>query len=93
MHQAMRSMIGVGALLALAVSAAVAQTTTPAPQPGPPSTTAVAPQGLFPAPVGHRQPRPSDLPPDIVKKENHPGGEAGSAMRDFDTKMQICKGC
>ena len=42
------------------------------------------------APVGHRQPRPSDLPPSVLRAEE--GGRT-QAQEDFDKKLQICKGC
>lgn len=43
------------------------------------------------APIGHRQPRPQDLPPSVVHDENHPKG-SGPA---FDMKLEnsICRGC
>jgi hypothetical protein len=42
------------------------------------------------APIGHRQPRPRDLPPSVVQDENMPGAKAG-----FDTgrDINICRGC
>jgi len=46
-------------------------------------------RGPLPAPVGHRQPKPSDLPPDTLKNENR--GDQG--LRDLDAKLRICKGC
>jgi hypothetical protein len=52
--------------------------------PGPPLTV---PQ----APVGHRQPRAADLPPE----SRNAGGESGrsQADRDLDKALQICRGC
>ena len=46
-------------------------------------------RGPLPAPVGHRQPKPSDLPQDIGKRENQPD----QSWRDLDDKLRICKGC
>jgi hypothetical protein len=43
------------------------------------------------APVGHRQPRPSDLPPNVQRDE---GGPVRSPVdQELDQKMQICRGC
>jgi hypothetical protein len=87
MHQAIKWIVGAGVALA-AHGGAIAQNAQPNPRP----PTAASPgelRGPFPAPVGHRQPKQSDLPPDIAKKEN--SGEQGA--RDFDSKLRICKGC
>jgi hypothetical protein len=46
-------------------------------------------RGPLPAPVGHRQPRASDIPQDQAKSEAR--GDAG--FRDLDAKLRICKGC
>ena len=47
-------------------------------------------QGPWQAPVGHRQPRPQDLPPSVQREEE--GGRT-RAQEDFDKGLQICKGC
>src|SRR3989442_8729097 len=55
-------------------------------------TQPAEPQGRIPqAPVGHRQPRPQDLPPSVLRNE---GGEGRgvNADRELDQKLQICKG-
>jgi hypothetical protein len=53
----------------------------------PPAAT----EGRAQAPVGHRQPRPGDLPPDVRREE---GGMVRSPLdREIDQKMQICRGC
>jgi len=92
MHQAMKWIVGAGAVLA-AHGGAIAQNAQPSARPPtPPPAAAAGPgefRGPFPAPVGHRQPKQADLPPDVVKKENR--GEPG--LRDFDAKLRICKGC
>ena len=60
----------------------------PAVQGNPPSP---ATEGRAEAPVGHRQPRPGDLPPDVRREE---GGMVRSPVdRELDQKMQICRGC
>jgi hypothetical protein len=57
------------------------------PNPVPPAAT----EGRAQAPVGHRQPRPQDLPPNVLRDE---GGAVRSPVdRDLDQKMQICRGC
>jgi hypothetical protein len=99
MHQARTSIsrtwicgaiLGIGAVLA--AHGAAAQNNPPRPSAGPPATPA-APHEVrstpLPAPVGHRQVKPSDLPPDAVKNEN----KAEQGLRDFDAKLRICKGC
>jgi hypothetical protein len=50
--------------------------------------TRVAPS-VWPAPVGHRQPRPDELPPSERKNE----GAVTPAERDFDKSLKICRGC
>jgi hypothetical protein len=43
------------------------------------------------APIGHRQPRPSDLPSNVQRDE---GGPVRSPVdQELDQKMQICRGC
>jgi hypothetical protein len=61
----------------------------PAVQGNPPPPAAT--EGRGQAPVGHRQPRPGDLPPDVRREE---GGMVRSPVdRELDQKMQICRGC
>jgi hypothetical protein len=82
-------------LSALLAGGAAAQ--QPQPQPPAPAIQNPAPstQGMAPrpaAPTGHRQPRMSDLPPDLAKKES--AGQApnpGNAA--IDPSLRICKGC
>jgi hypothetical protein len=53
----------------------------------------------WPAPTGHRQPRPSDLPPSVLRAEEGGGtqgqGQGGrtKAQEKLDQDLQICKGC
>jgi hypothetical protein len=55
--------------------------------PPPPAAT----DGRAQAPIGHRQPRPRDLPPDVSRDEN---GIARSPMdRELDQRMRICRDC
>jgi hypothetical protein len=96
MHQAIKWIATtwiVAAGIALATqTGAMAQNTQPNSPPTAPPAVATGPgdtRGPLPAPVGHRQPRQSDLPPDIAKKEN----QVGQDFRDLDDKLRICKGC
>ena len=41
------------------------------------------------APIGHRQPRPQDLPADVQRRE----GTVSATERDFDRQLNICRGC
>jgi hypothetical protein len=52
------------------------------------------------APVGHHQPRPSDLPPSVLQAEEGGGGTQGQgeggrtqAQEKLDQDLRICKGC
>jgi hypothetical protein len=51
-----------------------------------PSSTA------WPAPVGHRQPRMSDLPPDVVQRETQSGGTVSGQKSQTDSRLTICRG-
>ncbi len=74
---------------ALMATGAVAQQ-LPAPSaPQQPTTQGMATRPQ--APVGHRQPRMSDLPPDLARKEQS-GLPAGQAPVD-DDQLKICRGC
>jgi hypothetical protein len=97
MHQTMHWIIRAGAILTLAAhaSGAIAQNAGPTPTPPRPSMSAVSPSagpanGPLPAPVGHRQPKPSDLPAETAKGENH---TLEPALRDLDERLRICRGC
>jgi len=64
---------------------------TPAPRLDAPSPGA---QGRIPeAPVGHRQPRPQDLPPSVLREEGGANRGGVNADRQLDQELQICKGC
>jgi hypothetical protein len=48
----------------------------------------------WPAPVGHRQPKMSDLPPDLARREMQPGEQSDRpTQRDLDSRLTICRGC
>jgi hypothetical protein len=64
---------------------------TPPPRLDAPSAGA---QGRIPeAPVGHRQPRPQDLPPSVLREEGGANSGAVNVDRQLDQELQICKGC
>ena len=46
-------------------------------------------QGRMQAPVGHRQPRPADLPAGVARDE----GARTPEQRALDRTLQICRGC
>jgi hypothetical protein len=48
-----------------------------------------SPDPRFRAPIGARQPRPQDLPPAVLRDEGH----VSPSQRDFDSSLQICRGC
>ncbi len=41
------------------------------------------------APIGHRQPRPQDLPRSVLRNE----GTVHEWQRDFDKQLNICRDC
>ena len=57
-----------------------------APSPG-------APGRIPEAPVGHRQPRPQDLPPSVLREEGGANRGGVNVDRQLDKELQICKGC
>ena len=93
MHQLIKWIVGAGAVLTLVVPpGAMAQDPQSNSPSAMPPAVAAGPgmvRGPLPAPVGHRQPKQSDLPPDTIKRESR--GEQG--LRDLDAKLRICKGC
>lgn len=94
MHQSTKWIIRAGGALMLAGQIGVVAAQSPPSGTGP-SITITPPaatpgvRGPLPAPVGHRQPRASDIPQDQARSEAR--GDAG--FRDLDAKLRICKGC
>jgi hypothetical protein len=76
-------------LSAVAIFAEVALSQENPATPGPPQPSSTA----WPAPVGHRQPRMSDLPPDVAQRETQPGGTASGQKSQPDSRLTICRGC
>jgi hypothetical protein len=54
--------------------------------------SAVAP-GVPPAPVGHRQPRASDIPADTQRTATDEDRRQMQRDRELDKKLWICRGC
>lgn len=78
--------------LAVAVSALLCAGNAIAQDRRAPETTGSAiPSGVPPAPVGHRQPRASDIPADTPRTAE----EERQLQRDreIDKKLWICRGC
>jgi hypothetical protein len=73
---------------ALGAAGLAAAQNNPPPSPAPVVTDSQA-QGRFEAPVGHRQPRPADLPQD---GRNDPVRVAPAEL-DLNKKLEICRGC
>ncbi len=71
-------------LLAFAACAQDAREKAAIPAPGPDTVRSTP----LPAPVGHRQPRLSDLPPAPARNQ-----EAAGARDDINEKLRICRGC
>ena len=94
-HRApMRTFVFVTALVALTMggtgpaSVALAQS-NPTPRPETPAPRPDT-QGRVPeAPVGHRQPRPQDLPSGVRREE----GTRTPEQEALDKKLEICRGC
>jgi len=73
------SLAGAGMTAAFAQSTTPSSTTTARPAPGP-----------LPAPVGHRQPTRTDVPPEGPSAN----GQADAEDKALDRKIKnICKGC
>jgi hypothetical protein len=90
----MRAFVFVTALAALTLGATgLASVASAQSNPTPrPETPAPRPdtQGRPPeAPVGHRQPRPQDLPPSVRSEE----GTKTPEQEALDRKLEICRGC
>ena len=82
--------LALGASVPLEIAArggsAVAQTTNPSPG------AAGMPSGTQ-APVGHRQPRPGDLPPETDRQKKADEREAEEQRRLDRVLRNICRGC
>jgi hypothetical protein len=69
------------------MDAAMAQANPPPPRVAP--RLPAGPSARMQAPIGHRQPRPQDLPSNVRRDEGRPipGGSA------LDKSLEICRGC
>jgi hypothetical protein len=81
---------GLAALVITGLSGVALAERNSAPASPPSAAPAVDSQGRAQAPIGHRQPRPQDLPPSVLREEE--GGRT-RAQEEFDKSLQICKGC
>ena len=79
-------------LLSMALVVLIGAPATLAQQGGGGSSSAVKSSGPLPAPVGHRQPRASDVPSDKYASDpNDPLSKENAAL---DKKIKsICRGC
>jgi hypothetical protein len=85
----MRKLVMTMTLLALAASPAAIAQTGNRPDTGSP---ALSKQGPWPAPVGHRQPRVDEVPPEKnLSDPNNPVNREDAAL-DRSIKS-ICRGC
>jgi hypothetical protein len=90
-------------LTVLAAALMVVVVADAAAQPALAPTTPPSTQGMTTrpqAPVGHRQPRMSDLPPDVAQRERSlppaqpdEQGPGRQIDRSIDDSLHICKGC
>ena len=86
--RACTAVLGAGLMASTLVAfpyAAAAQGERPLPGAQQPSDS----QLRYQAPIGHRQPRPQDLPPNVTRDE----GKATSGERALDQKLEICVKC
>ncbi|MGB7834015.1 MAG: hypothetical protein WBL84_17570 [Xanthobacteraceae bacterium] len=75
-------------------SAALGQTTLSPTGTVPSSPSPQAPAAGIPqAPVGHRQPRPSDLPPDVRREENANAPQQQQERSGLEGLPTICVRC
>jgi hypothetical protein len=71
--------------------AAEAFAQTASPSSGASQSDSAAKPSVPPAPVGHRQPRASDLPANIQKSESDAREE--QVNRELNKKLRICRNC
>jgi hypothetical protein len=57
------------------------------------TTGSAVPSGVPQAPVGHRQPRASDIPADSQSIATEEGRRQMQRDRELDKKLWICRGC
>jgi cell division protein FtsN len=94
-HRApMRTFVLVTALAALTMGGAglarvASAQSNPTPRPETPAPRPDTQGRALEAPVGHRQPRPQDLPPSVRREE----GTRTPEQEALDKKLEICRGC
>jgi hypothetical protein len=73
--------------------AAAQNNPAPVPPPRALDMPAAPAQERMQAPIGHRQPRQQDLPPDVQRQElGKPDGDRGTD-KTVDRPLDICRGC
>ena len=77
--------------LLIAAGAAATETQLAGRTVGAAGSSAPAASKPWPAPVGHRQPRAADIPPDLRKTASDEW--LRRLHRELDRKLQICRGC
>ena len=82
-----RAVVGFMLLLALQAGPALSQSDQPAPRA---EGSGLGPN-VKPAPVGHRQPKASDIPKDASR--DSPSAERERMNREIDSKLRICRDC
>ena len=94
-HQALLlAALTLPALLCAAGAGAQNAVAQNAPDKRPPETNGSAiPSGVLPAPVGHRQPRASDIPAGAQSFMNDEDRRQLQPERELDKQLQICRGC
>jgi hypothetical protein len=68
---------------------AMAQPDAAAPTAKPNAAQSPRDKERYKAPIGHRQPRPQDLPPGVDNDEDR----SIASERQFDKKLEICRNC
>lgn len=68
-----------------------------APSPSPQTTPQAAPSTVGSAPVGRRQPKLSDLPPEMADRQKAGASSSDDILakenRDLDRRLRICERC
>jgi hypothetical protein len=89
----LRTFVFVTALVALIMGAGNRSSVAVAQGSPAPRSDQLAPrpdtQGRAEAPIGHRQPRPQDLPRGLSREE----GSSTPEQEALDKKLEICRGC
>lgn len=91
-----RAFLFTAALLFATGGAGAQNAPSTTPSPNQPSTVGAAPPSPGQAPVGHRQPKQSDLPPSVAdqeKVEAEQNAQRKALEGNLDKQLRICSGC